>query len=218
MNKSQAIADIVSIFQRYRTLTPSDRDVLDAFNQGKLYELYVLSELLVDLRNRGCELQFTAQTLRFKGAPGRIRTEDPHFCVIAPNGRPLWLFVDIEFNTLGNSRSNTTDRSRRHALDIVLVDAITDYPDYDDILLAVECKSVATFHKGIVKEALGIRRELSYLARPSNSSLTTLGGRPAVTVRARPTSEFWLAFIHIDGNCYADSPAAFSIDFKHIEP
>ena len=218
MNQAQATATIKSIFQRYRKLTPSDRNLLDALNQGKLYELYVLAEVLDDLQIRGCRLQLNARTLRFKGAPGRIKIEDPHFRVIAPDGTPLWLFVDIEFNTLGKAETNAADDSSRHALDIVLVDTTDGYPEHDNILLAVECKSAATFHKGIVKEVLGIRRELSYLDWPDASSLTSLGARPVVVVRARPASELWLAFVHAKGNRYTDSPDAFSIDFKHIEP
>ena len=218
MNKGQAIAEIESIFRRYRTLTPSDGNILDALDQGKLYELYVLSELLDNLQQRGFRMQLTARTLRFKGAPGRVRTADPHFCVTSPNGNLLWLFVDIEFNTLGKWLSGTTDRSRRHALDIVLIDAIRDYPEHNNILLAVECKAVARFHKGIVKEALGIRRELSYLSPPIDSALTTVGGSRAELVCANPASEFWLAYLHSDGDCYAESPSAFSIDFRHIEP
>ena len=45
----------------------------------------------------------------------------------------------------------------------MLVDDTPDYPLYDQIYLAVECKCVAKFKKKVVKEALGIRRELSYL-------------------------------------------------------
>ena len=218
MNKSQAITDIVSIFQRYRTLTPEDRDVLDALNQGKLYEVYVLSELVLDLLHRGFRFQFVGQTLRFKAAPGKVKATDPHFQVSAPSGRPLWLFVDIEFNTLGASRSNVFDYSLRHELDIVVVDALLDYPNHDNIVLAVECKAATTFHKGILKEALGIRRELSYLVERSFSSLTNLGGSPPVTVCARPASVFWFAFLNIAGKSYAQSPASFSIDFRHIQP
>ena len=52
MDKSQAIHAITSVFQRYRRLTPTDQGLLSGLDQGKLYELYVLSELLIDLRRR----------------------------------------------------------------------------------------------------------------------------------------------------------------------
>ena len=66
MDKTRAINAITSIFGRYRRLTPTDQGLLFAPNQGKLYELYVLSELLIDLRRRGFLTQFSGQALKFK--------------------------------------------------------------------------------------------------------------------------------------------------------
>ena len=219
MNKSKAIRDIQSIFQRFKALTPVDRTLLSGLNDGKLYELYVLSELLLDLQRRGCQCRFIGNTLKFKAAPGKIKLNDPHFEVITPNGTRFRLFVDIEFQTLGNSFSRVVDRSACHELDIVLVyDATPDYPRHDHILLAVECKCTANFSKKVVKEALGIRRELSYLQPARHSLLTNMGGTRPVTVSAEPASEFWLAFIDGAGTSYEQSPDAFGINFKHIEP
>ena len=193
LDKSHAINAITSVFKRYRRLTPTDQGLLSALDQGKLYELYVLSELLIDLQRRGFCLRFSANTLKFKQAPGKIKIDDPHFLLTAPDGTTLWLFVDIEFHTLGKSISNIVDLSDRHELDIVLVDETQDYPNPSNILLAVECKSAANFRKSLVKEALGIRRELSLLERDVPSKLTCLGGRLPVSVPANPASEFWLA-------------------------
>ena len=219
MNKSKAIRDIQSIFRRFKALTPVDRTLLSGLNDGKLYELYVLSELLLDLQRRGCQCRFIGKTLKFKAAPGKIKLNDPHFEVITPNGTRFRLFVDIEFQTLGSSRIAASDRSAYHELDLVLVRATPDYPPHDDILLAVECKCAANFSKKVVKEALGIRRELSYFVQAAGPSLlTTIGGCSPVMVAANPASEFWLAFIHGAGTNYAQSPDAFGINFKHIEP
>lgn len=218
MDKSQAIDAIISVFRRYRRLTPTDQGFVAALRQGKLYELYVLSELLIDLRRRGFSVRFSGQTLKFKQAAGKIKVTDPHFQLTAPDRTCLWLFVDIEFHTLGKLISNTTDRSGRHELDIVLVDATPDYPDPRNILLAVECKSGAHFRKSIVKEVLGIRRELSLLARDVRSRLTCCGARRPILVPARPASEFWLAYVDAVGTAYAESPRAFGIEFKHLPP
>ena len=218
MDKSQAINAITSVFQRYRRLTPTDQALLSALDQGKLYELYVLSELLIDLRCRRFLLRFCGQTLKFKQAAGKIKVADPHFRMTAPDGTHLWLFVDIEFHTLGKFISNTTDLSDRHELDIVLVDETPNYPNPHNILLAVECKSAANFRKSLVKEALGIRRELSLLKRNVNSRLTRLGGRRPVSVPADPASEFWLAYVDAVGKSYSQSPGVFGIDFKHLQP
>ena len=223
MDKSKAIKDIQSIFRQFKVLKPSDRAFLSSLNDGKLYELYVLSELVLDLRRHGFQLRFVggtpkANTLKFKAAPGKIKLSDPHFEVTAPNSTRLWLFVDIEFQTLGKKLSHATDLSARHELDLMLVDDTPDYPLYDQIYLAVECKCVSKFKKKVVKEALGIRRELSYLGPKQTSLLTKIGGRSPVRVAADPASELWLAFIDGDGTRYAESPDAFGIDFKHIAP
>lgn len=218
MDRTRATNAIRSIFRHYRRLIPADKRLVSALDDGKLYELYVLSQLLLDLRQRGFRPRFLGKTLRFKQAPGRLKTSDPHFRLIAPDGTCLWLFVDIEFHTLGKVISNTADLSDRHELDIVLVDATPDYPTPENILLAVECKSTANFRKSIVKEALGIRRELSLLRDEVESTLTRLGGLPTVTLPAYPASEFWLAFTDRRGTSYAQSPAAFGITFRHILP
>ena len=219
MNTRQAINDIQSIFRQFRALTPGDQALLSGLKHGKLYELYVLSEVLCKLHARGFQFRFVGNTLKFKAAPGKIKLNDPHFVVTAPHGDELWLFVDIEFQTLGNSFSQVVDRSAYHELDIVLVnDAAPDYPMFHQIMLAVECKCVANFSKKIVKEALGIRRELSLRKSEKDSRLTKIGGNPPVTVPAEPASEFWLAFIDKAGTHYERSPKAFGIDLKHIEP
>lgn len=218
MDKSRAINAITSIFQRYRSLTPTDQGFMSTLGQGKLYEMYVLSELLIDLRRRGFFLRFSGQTLKFKQAAGKIKLADPHFRLTAPNQTDLRLFVDIEFLTLGKLLSNTSDLSDRHELDIALVDATPDYPSPHNILLAVECKSTANFGKSILKEALGIRRELSLLQPNVPSRLTRLGGSRSVSVPAVPASEFWLAYVDAAGTNYSQSPSAFGIDFRHFQP
>ena len=226
MNKNAALSLINSIFSQYMSLTPADNTLLSALKDGKLYEIYVLSELLTDLHNRGFRITPPTGTLKFKAAPGMIKFTDPHFTIRSPSGGLLWLFVNIEFQTLGSEIAQANDLSDKHELDIALVDIPLDilfsqtahFPTYDHVYLAVECKNVAKFRKNYVREALGVRRELSYLSSKQDSSLTVLGGYPHVTVPAEPPSEFWLAFTHIEGQGYKESPAAFGVSFKHIEP
>jgi hypothetical protein len=63
-----------------------------------------------------------------------------------------------------------------------------------------------------------MRRELSLLVNQQDSMLTLHGGAPPVTVRAGPASEFWLAFIDPKGDQFRESPAAFGVEFKHLQP
>jgi len=220
MKKEEAAREIQAIFEDFKAVTDIDKELLSGLSQGKLYELYVLASLLTDLKGRGFSIALTKDTLKFKGAPGLIHHSNPHFVVSAPNGTKLRLFVNIEFQTQGIllSTKRGTDLSAYHELDIVLVEeSATGHPRYDEVYLAIECKS-GKFGKNFLREVLGVRRELSLYVHEQESLLTAVGGNPSVSVRAEPASEYWLAFIDDDGHQYRESPAEFSIELKHIEP
>lgn len=220
--RANAIAEIQRIFNVYRAAQPSDASDLAALTNGKLYELFVLADLLSDLKSRGFALSFVGAhpTLKFKASPGQIRLADSHFEVTSPASTTVdfRIFVDIEFDTLGHSKSPATDNSRRHELDIIVTTASNGYPAHDEIALGIECKAVSNFNKALIKEALGVRRELSLLQVPTTSTLTQAGGSPAKTVPADPPSEFYLVFIDPKGRNYAQSPGVFGIDLKHLQP
>ncbi len=218
MNRGQAIADIKAVFGAYKAVSSRAGARFRRVKAGKLYELWVLSEVVQDLRARGFRLTFKGRTLKFKGAPGQIKTSDSHFQILAPNGALLWLFVDIEFQTLGSTRAPVSDYSRLHELDIVVVTKLSANPRHDEVALGVECKCVAKFGKHLVKEALGVRRELAYFSDWLQDSLLTDVGGAQVKVRAEPASEFWLAYIDAKGDQYDESPAAFGIALKHLQP
>lgn len=220
MDRNEAIRRIEAIFSAYKKLQAKDSTLLTALDKGKLYELYVLSQLLLDLRSRGFRLAFVGHSIDFKAAPGKIKTSDSHFKMGSPYGRPSRIFVDIEFETMGMNLSTTpglTDRSARHELDLAVVDTNRSYPLFSEVLLAVECKSAAMFEKRVIREALGIRRELSMFtgaARPS--TLTRASGQRSVDVPAEPASEFWLAYAAPKGDQYRISPSQFGVELKHI--
>ena len=225
INRAQAIVDILTVFSAYKSrISASDRRLVRQLTNGKLYELYVLSEVVTGLVSRGCHLKFLGSSLAFKGSPGMLKASDPHFEVTTPNGDDLWLFVDIEFETLGHFHSHIHssgaghDDSRRHELDIILVGKNSGYPTHQDIWLGVECKSTAKFTKKIIKEALGIRRELSFLASHQISKLSSGGAMSPIFVPADPASEFHLAFIDPKGLSYAISPSSFGITLRHLAP
>ncbi|MQT13442.1 hypothetical protein [Segnochrobactrum spirostomi] len=189
MDVHEAEKDILNIFSKYGAAWSKHKTPLPStLTRGKLYELYVLGIVLQELHNRGCNITFKGRSLLFKAAPGKLKLSDPHFVVETPNGDTLWLFVDIEFNTLGQELSRATDRSRRHELDIVLVDEINDYPSYRDVWFGAECKAHSNFRKSIIKEVLGVRRELSGRDRKCQkySRLTQSGTSPQVSVYASP--------------------------------
>jgi hypothetical protein len=147
MDRATAIKDIKRIFSTYKNLRPADTQLLNALKNGKLYELYVLSLTIQDLAQRGFVLTFKGKSLQFKASPGQIKKSDPRFEVSPPsaNSPMLYLFVDIEFETLGSKHVSVSDRSLRHEIDIVVVGTDQGYPQHDDIALGVECKAVAKF-------------------------------------------------------------------------
>ena len=221
MDKKEAIEKIESIFSTYKKLEAADTTHLQGLDKGKLYELYVLAELVRDLKRRHCKLAFLGSSIVFKAAPGKIKAADPHFLVTAPDRSKSRIFVDIEFMTMGSSHPNlamwtTSDRSSRHELDLVLVNTRNPYPRFDEVLLGVECKSQSSFGKDVVREALGIRRELSMLVPDKPSRLSKAGASPVVQVPANPASEFWLAYDDPNGNHYSASPSQFGISFRYI--
>ena len=221
MDEAIAKAEILNVFATYKARTAADAATVAALIKGKLYELYVLAQLVQDLTKRGFHLTFKGTSLQFKGAPGKIKLTDPHFEVRSPNSAKsdLWIFVDIEFETLGHFHAGVPmDDSCRHELDIVVVDSTPDYPAFANIQLGVECKAVASVQKHLVKEALGVRRELSMIHAEQDSLLTQLGSKVRVKVKANPPSEFWFAHIDPTASRYANSPSAFGIDFKFICP
>jgi hypothetical protein len=218
MDRATAISHIKTVFAQYKTIVPDDEQRLQDLTKGKHYELYVLALVIERLRARGFGITFKGTTLKFKGSPGRIKLSDPHFELVSPRGNNLWLFVDIEFETLGSSQlPGVHDQSLRHEIDIVVVSVTRGYPKNDEIALGVECKAVAKFTKSIVKEVLGVRRELSFVTSPVPSTLSLLGG-VHVDVRANPPSEYWLAYTDVAGDQYQSSPSAFSIEFLHWQP
>ena len=152
MDRKEAIEKIEAIFSTYKKLEAADTDHLQGLDKGKLYELYVLSELVCDLKRRHCKLAFQGSSIVFKAAPGKIKDADPHFLVTAPDRSKSRIFVDIEFITMGTSHPNLakwarSDYSSRHELDLVLVNTRNPYPRFDEVLLGVECKSQASFRQ-----------------------------------------------------------------------
>lgn len=225
--RARAIKEIQRVFAAYRSKQPGDRKLLAALKDGKLYELFVLSKIVTDLTSRGFNLTFVPSKaaptkLKFKAAPGMIKTSDAHFELRAPHssGTAYRLFLNIEFDTLGHHHTASGwDNSRRHELDIIVTTATGGYPAHDEIALGIECKAVANFTKDLLKEALGVRREMAlFIGHQQHSTLTLAGARPSKVVAANPPSEFIVAHIDPKGSSYQLSPKVFGIDFEHVQP
>ena len=216
MNKQDAIDQIEAVFSKANAqVSGADQEVMAALSDGKLFELFSLSEVLRDLDHRNCQIGFHGESLKFKAAPGQIKRSDPHFIVTLPSHRVLRLFVDIEFRTLGAASLGAADASCKHELDIVLTGQTSGYPANEDIWFAVECKSTAAFKKSILKEVLGVRRELGYVGHHTLSRLSEEHAGHVIVPAHGPALEMWLTFLDPKGLNYAASPAAFGVEFKH---
>lgn len=198
-------------------------------NYGKVYELFVLSELLSELDIRGYDVSYSnpGAALAFKSGPGLLKQSDPHFDIREKKLKScqFQVFVNVEFSTLGISpsvrhpiasgmRRIAKDLSCFHELDIgVFLAGQTGRPAYDKVALGIECKAVTTLTKQIVRGVLGLRRELSFLDRKAPAIL--LGGP---SLQAQPTSELRLVTTDARVKNYIASPSVFGIEMVHLKP
>jgi hypothetical protein len=226
LKQAKAKRAISSYFKTHRACM---KTTLKKSTGGKIYELYCLARTLQWLRSTyGVSISLVNGTVvNFKASPGNIDRSRSYF-VIAKDGEHLELHTDIQVRTLGASMiSGWVGKSGYHEIDLVLIDpSVQDgaMPQHSEVVLGVECKSNAKFDKGIVKQVLGIRRELSFVSSPTQSELERRFG-PAMhfrgsspMVNANPASLYWLTYIDQKGDEYSDSPSSFSIEFKHWQP
>jgi hypothetical protein len=82
-----------------------------------------------------------------------------------------------------------------------------------ELLLAVECKAT-TYEKSLLREILGVRRELSLL---TDSTPTSFTAWPRSDVPARPASCLLVYSTDSTVNQWQPAGDAFGIDFIHCE-
>lgn len=219
-NKAKAKSEIRKYFKKHGV---SAKSTTTSATDGKIYELYCLVEVLRWLKSRyRAHIGFQGATVDFKASPGFDDRNRSYF-VVSANGNSLELHTDIEVNTLGSKRPGTIiDNSSHHEIDLVLIPpTVLDgtSPAHDELVLGVECKAHANLGKGVVRQVLGIRRELSYLTDDQDALIDLVFGcNPCQQLPAHPASHYWLAFIDHSALKYAGSPGAFGIEFKNWMP
>lgn len=223
MNVSQAKKTIELIFSAYRTLTSADRNQIDILTEGKLYELWVLSRLIEEINSWGYKITFKGSVLKFKGAPGHLKTSDPHFIVNGPGLPPdeCRVFVDVEFTTLSATKQSggPLDRSAHYEADIIVTTSTRPRPRPEEIMIVIECKAHANLAKGVIREMLGTRRELSLLCDLHPCPLPNIANHYAQSfVRAYPPIDLRLVTTDPNALLYRDGPEFFGIKIESACP
>ena len=165
---------IVAAFRAFTTAEhPSQYAALlsSSAGAGKLYEAFILAKVAEKLvTQEGMSLTLVnSNNIALKSAPGRINRSYPRIDATRQGQTVAELWTDVEFLSLSywaDRTSRPPARGDYHELDILMVQpGLSDRPRHDQIQLGVECKS-SGYGKKLLKEILGIRRELSLLAHP----------------------------------------------------
>lgn len=210
---------ITEAFKKHMT-SPDDRsfDIVPNLTKGKLYEAHVLSLIARDLSlKEGLQLELiNSNYIALRSSHGPIDRQYPHIAVSRGGSVVAEIWTDIEFLTLSYSMSaqvTPVSRGYYHELDILVVNpGITGRPTHDDVWLGVESKNTG-YGKGLLKEILGVRRELSLLHSPNLP--TKFLTWPDTSVPARPPSCLLVYASDIKVLKYTDPGLAFGIKFYH---
>lgn len=192
--------------------------VPDSLTAGKLYEAFVLAKVAENLsRTEGYQLRLVNDhSLRLKTSHGGVNRRYPFIAIRDRGTTVAEVWTDIEFLSLSYSISGGTrvpNRGDFHELDIVVLEPGVDgKPRHDQVWLGVECKNTS-YQKGLLKEILGIRRELSYL---KDQMPTHFRNWPRSTVPAEPASCLLVYSTDPAVQEFASPGEAFGIDF-HFE-
>lgn len=163
-------------------------------------------------------LQITLINSRYiplKSSPGPINRSYPYFQLRRNSSLLAELWTDVEFTSLSYDQfqaSRPLQRGDYHELDIVVTEpAVTGRPSHSKIWLGVECKNTG-YTKNLLKEILGIRRELSLLQAPRPTRFMQW---PRTTVPADPPSCLMVFATDASVNQYSSPGDVFGIDFKY---
>lgn len=183
---------------------------------GKLYEAYVLGLVCQRLRfDEQCTLTLVGSTkLQLKSSPGPINAAYPRIRVTRNGVHLANIWTDIEFTSYSAAQQAKAvlGLGEYHELDIAVVSPQAQArPLPGEVFLAVECKNTG-YEKGLLRETLGLRRELSLLKNLTNSAFNVW---PRAAVPADPPS--CIAVYCTDKKVldYSDPGAFFGIDFFH---
>jgi hypothetical protein len=218
MTRDQIQRQLEQIFQRHLGVSPTvTRGLVPAsVSAGKLYEAHVLSRVVERLAvDEGYSLTLVGGTrIQLKSAPGPINRNYPRIELQRSGKCIAELWTDVEFLSLSHCKrpGATVTKGCYHELDLVIVQAgLAGRPRCDAIWLGVECKNTG-YQKGLLKEILGIRRELSFV---TDDRATNFRVWLRTRVPADPASCLLVYSTDKDVSDYAAPGLMFGIDFIH---
>lgn len=220
MNKKAVKAKIEALLKRFSTASSQaaySSVIPQSLTSGKLYEAHVLSLVVEALSVReGYNVVLRNSTLLpLKSAPGPINRSYAYFELRKNGTLRAEIWTDVEFTSLSceqRGKTNSPDKGDYHELDIIVADpGLSGRPRHSHIWLGVECKNTG-YTKNLLKEILGIRRELSLL---QNNQPTRFSSWPRPFVPAVPPSCLMVYSTDQAVSGYSGPGQVFGIDFVH---
>jgi hypothetical protein len=218
MTRDQVQRQLRDVFQRYLGASSGVTQGLvpQTVSAGKLYEAHVLSRVVERLSvAESYSLTLVGGTkVQLKSSPGPINRSYPRIELRRSGNCLAELWTDVEFLSLSYCTGGAPSLTKGdyHELDILIVAAgVSGRPRYDEIWLGIECKNTG-YEKSLLKEILGIRRELSLLSGPQSTKFSSW---PRLTVPADPASCLLVYSTDPNVSDYAAPGTVFGIDFIH---
>lgn len=182
--------------------------------KGKVYEAFCLAEILVRLKNVESLIPtlVNGPNIALRSSGGPINAHYPHVALSRHGIHVADVWTDIEFMTLSSETLGVFEGDR-HELDIVVVDVGSmGYPSTGQLWLGVECKNTS-YKKRMVRETLGVRRELGLLQ--GHPLPTEFGVWPLSQVRFDPPSALLVMSTDPKVATYGTVGTAYGIRFEH---
>lgn len=162
----------------------------------RVYELHCLISLLDGLKRKRPAVHFVlagGSGVALRASGGAIdRTSHAYIEVQDGSGRAIAeLWSNVEFWALSHVKGRHPNprgwpRGAAHELDLVLLTpGVSGRPEPADILIGVEAKH-RPYGKGLLKELLGVRREMTYVGLPQQNPWVWWGAPSGLP--ARPPS------------------------------
>lgn len=219
MDKEAIKANIEAIIKRFASASSSKAYSLvpQSLTSGKLYEAHILSIVLQQLSTQENFqiVLINSSFIELKSSHGPINRSYPHFQLLRGDKLVAELWTDVEFISLSYDQCSLPRPIQRgdfHELDIIITDhGLYGRPKNSQIWLGVECKNTG-YNKGLLKEILGIRRELSFLSNPKPTHFMKW---PRSEVPADPASCLMVFSTDARVALYSSPGEIFGIDFQH---